>query len=339
MNLEPPHPLVEHARRAGSISTDEAMTLLGVSRATAQRRLRELVAHGRLAREGAGRGSRYVMPRNRWRRPLAGLAEDRLWSELRPTLADLGLSDRELGTVGYVCTEMINNAIDHSRGSTLVVTVGTEPSGVAVEVIDDGIGVFRCIREAQGLPDDVESVFVLEKGRFTTQPARHSGEGIFFSSKAANCYRIESGRVAWIVDNEARDTAIELMPEPRIGTRVATTFVPGRVSALADVFARWTDPETLAFDRTKTTVRLAAFGVQLLSRSEARRVTTGLDRFRHVTVDFTGVDLVGQGFCDEIFRVFAAAHPQVVLAPIGVNESVGFMVERARRGQAVPDLR
>ena len=195
------------------------------------------------------------------------------------------------------------------------------------------------IREAQGLPDDVESVFVLEKGRFTTQPARHSGEGIFFSSKAANRYRIESGRVAWIVDNEAHDTAIELMPEPRIGTRVATTFIPGRVSMLTDVFARWTDPETLAFDRTKTTVRLAAFGVQLLSRSEARRVTTGLDRFRHVTVDFTGVDLVGQGFCDEIFRVFAAAHPQVVLAPVGMRESVGFMVERARRGQAGPDLR
>lgn len=106
-----------------------------------------------------------------------------------------------------------------------------------------------------------------------------------------------------------------------------------------DVFARWTDPETLAFDRTKTTVRLAAFGVQLLSRSEARRVATGLDRFRHVTVDCTGVDLVGDEFCDEIFRVFAAAHPQVMLAPIGMNESVGFMVERARRGQAVPDLR
>lgn len=98
---------------------------------------------------------------------------------------------------------------------------------------------------------------------------------------------------------------------------------------LTDIFRAWTDPETLAFERTQTTVRLASFGVQLLSRSEARRVTTGLERFRHVTVDFTGVDLVGQGFCDEVFRVFPAGHPGVVLHPTGMNESVAFMVRRA----------
>ncbi|MFM8292004.1 MAG: STAS-like domain-containing protein [Planctomycetia bacterium] len=64
---------------------------------------------------------------------------------------------------------------------------------------------------------------------------------------------------------------------------------------------------------------------------EARRVTIGLERFRYVTIDFTGVELVGQGFCDELFRVFAGGHPQVVLAPVGMSESVAFMVERARR--------
>jgi hypothetical protein len=78
-------------------------------------------------------------------------------------------------------------------------------------------------------------------------------------------------------------------------------------------------------------VRLAGFGAQLLSRSEARRVTVGLERFRYVTIDFTGVELVGQGFCDEVFRVFAAAHPEDVLVPTGMNESVSFMVRRARR--------
>lgn len=111
-------------------------------------------------------------------------------------------------------------------------------------------------------------------------------------------------------------------------------FGPGSVVDLADMFRQWTDPDTLAFDRTRTTVRLAGFGVQLLSRSEARRVTVGLAAFRHVTVDFAGVDLVGQGFCDEVFRVFAAAHPAIVLAPVGMNESVAFMVERARRRRA-----
>jgi anti-sigma regulatory factor (Ser/Thr protein kinase) len=323
--------LVAHARAQGSISTDEAMRLLGASRATAQRRLRTLVADGRLVREGAGRGARYVLRKTRWERSLAGLEEDRLWAEVRPALADLGLSERELGTVGYTFTEMVNNAIDHSRGDSVSVTASSSPAGIVIEIVDNGIGVFRSVRESQGLPDDVEAVFVLEKGRFTTQPARHSGEGIFFASKAANRYLLASGKIAWLTDNEAHDTAIQIEPAPRSGTRVVLTFVPGNVFVLADVFQRWTDPDTLAFDRTRTTVRLAGFGVQLLSRSEARRVTVGLERFRHVTIDFTGVDIVGQGFCDEVFRVFAAGHPQIVLAPTGMSESVAFMVERARR--------
>ena len=54
----------------------------------------------------------------------------------------------------------------------------------------------------------------------------------------------------------------------------------GRVPVLADLFRQWTDPDPLSFERTKTGVKLAGFGVQLLSRSEARRVTTGLERFR-----------------------------------------------------------
>jgi len=116
-----------------------------------------------------------------------------------------------------------------------------------------------------------------------------------------------------------------------LGVSRATAQV-GRVPVLADLFRQWTDPDTLSFERTKTTVKLAGFGVQLLSRSEARRVTTGLERFRHVTVDFAAVELVGQGFCDEIFRVFAAGHPTVVLAPVAMNESVAFMVRRARGG-------
>lgn len=331
MSSEANDPLVSHARTRGTISTDEVMRMLGVSRATAQRRLRALVARQRLVREGAGRGARYLLPKNRWERPLERLEEDRLWAEVRPALADLGLSERELGTVGYTFTEMVNNAIDHSRGTAVLVTATASPQGVVIEIVDDGIGVFRSVRESQNLPDDVEAVFVLEKGRFTTQPERHSGEGIFFASKAANHYVLESGRVAWITDNEAHDTTIRLRPEPRSGTRVVLTFVPGKVSVLADVFQRWTDPDTLAFDRTRTTVRLAGFGVQLLSRSEARRVTVGLERFRHVTIDFTGVELVGQGFCDEVFRVFAAAHPEVVLAPTGMTESVSFMVGRSRR--------
>lgn len=73
-----------------------------------------LLALGR----AAGRGTAYTLPRTRWECSLQGLAEDQLWNEVRPALRDFGLTEQELGTVGYAFTEMVNNTIDHSRSGT-----------------------------------------------------------------------------------------------------------------------------------------------------------------------------------------------------------------------------
>jgi hypothetical protein len=75
---------------------------------------------------------------------------------------------------------------------------------------------------------------------------------------------------------------------------------------LEDVFAAYTDPATLEFLRTRATIKLATLGVVLVSRSEAKRLVLRLTEFRHVTLDFSGVEVVGQGFCDEVFRVLHA---------------------------------
>jgi hypothetical protein len=77
-------------------------------------------------------------------------------------------------------------------------------------------------------------------------------------------------------------------------------------------------------------VRLSAIGVTFVSRSEARRLVHGLDRFREVVLDFDRVESVGQGFADEVFRVFARAHPRTRLVPTNMGEAVAFMVGRAR---------
>ncbi len=107
-------------------------------------------------------------------------------------------------------------------------------------------------------------------------------------------------------------------------------IVRGRTPRLIEVFAAYTDAESLRFTRTRATVKLAASGKTLVSRSEARRLLQGVSKFTHVTLDFSGVEVVGQGFCDEVFRVFARAHPEVVLEPVGMSDSVAFMVARAR---------
>jgi anti-anti-sigma regulatory factor len=67
-------------------------------------------------------------------------------------------------------------------------------------------------------------------------------------------------------------------------------------------------------------------GESLMSRSQARRLMNRFDHFREVVLDFSGVDFIGQGFADEIFRVFANANPGTQLIPINCTETVKKMI-------------
>ncbi len=98
---------------------------------------------------------------------------------------------------------------------------------------------------------------------------------------------------------------------------------------LREVFDEFTTE--FAFVRTRTVVKLFGLGRDFLSRSEAKRLMHGLDRFQHIVLDFRGVPGVGQAFADEVFRVWARAHPASILEPVEMNDDVRFFVERARR--------
>jgi len=67
-----------------------------------------------------------------------------------------------------------------------------------------------------------------------------------------------------------------------------------------------------------------------ISRSQAKRLLHALDRFKKIVLDFKGVSTVGQAFADEVFRVFAKAHPGIDIEPINATENVDFMIRRAR---------
>lgn len=85
----------------------------------------------------------------------------------------------------------------------------------------------------------------------------------------------------------------------------------------------------MRFARTRPSVRLARSGTLFVSRSEARRLLAGLERFSEVELDFDGVAEVGQGFVDEVFRVWPADHPGTRLVPIRMAPMVESMVHRS----------
>lgn len=261
----------------------------------------------------------------------AGLEEDRVWGEMSgPGSVVETLTKRAGRVLQYALTELVNNAIDHSRSPVVVVVISREANTIALVVHDDGVGIFEHIRAGLGLASQLEALQELSKGKTTTMPARHSGEGIFFTSKAANRFELRSGSLRWVVDNRQGDMAVGSLDPPITGTTVRVEVDTDDARDLTEVFSEYT--ENFQFTKTRTVVRLFALGTEFVSRSEAKRLVRGLDRFREVVLDFEGVDLVGQGFADEVFRVWAKEHPEVTLVPTSMNQPVAFMIERAVRG-------
>ena len=315
------------------LQAGEVSRALGVTRQTAHRYLRQLVAEGRVIAEGAGRGARYRRPdaADVRRYETDGLEEDQVWADLSGSGSLIAtLHTRSRGVLQYALTELVNNAIEHSGAPEVEVTVSRKGEAVEVVVRDRGVGVFEHIRQRLGLASELEALQELSKGKTTTMPERHTGEGIFFTSKAANRFELESGSLRWVVDNRRDDMAVGSVEPPVRGTTARIQVDPGNARDLTAVFAEHT--QDFEFTKTRTVVRLFAIGAEFVSRSQAKRLVNGLERFREVVLDFGGVALVGQGFADEVFRVWARQHPEVALIPTAMNEAVAFMVERAIAG-------
>jgi anti-sigma regulatory factor (Ser/Thr protein kinase) len=263
-----------------------------------------------------------------WHRvlPLRDLQEDAVWRDLVTDLLEDRLSPEGRSTASYAFTEMLNNAIDHSAADEVRVSVWTARYEIRFEVVDDGRGALPHLQERLGLEDVYDALAELTKGKTTTDPAHHTGEGIFFTSKAVDVFTLESAGVRWTVDNVRGDQAVGASDLLR-GTRVRWELEPATTRSIADVFGAYTDSEH-RFSRTRTVVRLFGFGVRFVSRSEAKRLLRGLERFSEVLVDFTGVEEVGQGFVDEVLRVWPLQHPDTLVTPVGMTGPVEFMVRR-----------
>ncbi|MEW8623545.1 MAG: STAS-like domain-containing protein, partial [Candidatus Thiodiazotropha endolucinida] len=74
---------------------------------------------------------------------------------------------------------------------------------------------------------------------------------------------------------------------------------------------------------------------KLVSRSQAKRLLARIERFQYVIFDFEGVSAIGQAFADEIFRVYAQNHSDIVLLPDNMVPNVEKMVKRAISSKAV----
>ncbi len=310
----------------------------GISRQAVNRHLARLVGEGKLTAAGATRKRRYapaLLIDQQFVLPVSSsLQEDRVWEEsVAPLLK--GIPENVEGICFYGFTEMLNNVIDHSGSDTVTINIVRSLVEVSMRILDKGVGIFRKIEADLHLEDERHAILELCKGKLTTAPARHSGEGIFFTSRMFDKFTIYSGPImlvckeaqSWLLHQ--RDFTMDLPP-------VEGTFVTMEIDAHSprtqvEVFDRFSDKEEdYGFTRTHVPVALARHGTEnLISRSQAKRLVARFDRFKDVLLDFTGVPMIGQAFADEVFRVFQNAHPDIKLRWTNATVEVEQMIRRA----------
>jgi anti-sigma regulatory factor (Ser/Thr protein kinase)/biotin operon repressor len=319
----------EHPRDVVALTSQE----FGITRQAINKHMQRLVEQKAIVVKGSTKNRNYYLhPLVEWMQKyqLANkLEEDVVWdSDIKSLMVDLPDNVKDIWIYGF--TEMLNNAIDHSSGTT--VTVQLEKTAVDTQIIihDDGEGIFKKIQRALQLHDERHAVLELAKGKLTTDPDRHSGQGIFFTSRMFDEFAILSGSVYFSHEfNKAEDWICE-RDGFQSGTTVFMKLNNNTSRTSKQVFDSFSSGDDYAFTKTVVPVRLAQYGDErLVSRSQAKRLLAGVDKFRVVVFDFSGVEAIGQAFADEVFRVFKKQHPEIQIMSINASKDVAQMISRA----------
>lgn len=326
--------ILSYLRSNGSSSGPELATHLGITRQAVSLHIRGLIDAGKIVKTGSTRAARYYPADSapnarRMKRDLLlpGLDESTIYEDVAIALNLSRLPENVESIVHYAFTEMLNNAIDHSHSNRGTIEVTIDAATINFEVRDAGIGVFHSIAGKFDLVDEQAGMIELIKGKTTTKPEAHTGEGIFFTSKAADRFVIRSHRLQIEWDRDRDDVFVS---DTRFMKGTLVQFALRRSSRrrLEGVFSEFA-PGKYDFRFEKTRVLVKLLQSEYLSRSEAKRLLHNLHKFSEIELDMRDVNNLGQGFADEVFRVFATAHPDIRIRTINASGAVDAMMKHA----------
>src|SRR4051812_14825185 len=320
-----------------------AIMKFGITRQAVNAHLSRLVDEGALTEKGQTRNRSYALASiATWEKtyPITdATGEDIVWrQDISSVLGKLPENVRSIWLYGF--TEMFNNARDHSSGTEILVHMEKTAVTTRMIIYDNGVGIFRKIQKALSLTDERQAIFELSKGKLTTDPKHHSGQGIFFTSRLFDEFDIMSGSVYFNHEfGKSEDWFAEQIEKGKTdGTAIFMYLGNHTARTPKKIFDKYLsgEPDDYSFAKTIVPVKLAQYGNdQLVSRSQAKRVLTRVDQFKKVVLDFKHVPTIGQAFADEIFRVFVNEHPNIQIIPIDTNSEVKRMILRAQSDAAL----
>lgn len=331
--------IINLANKKTSFKTGDVIEKTGnsFSRQYVSKVIKSLIKDGILIKNGNTKQSVYARAENAiWLAPKVSLEvknvnleEDRILRQVKLKLRGITSIPDELQKIfDYAFSEMLNNAIEHSRSSGIGITANLDTENVSFSIKDGGIGAFANIVAHRNLANELEAIQDLLKGKTTTAMQKHSGEGIFFTSKVADLFILRSHKLELRIDNLLPDVFVQELENSLPGTEVYFKTSLNTNKTLNQIFSEYQiRPDSFEFDKTSVLVRLYTLDTNYVSRSQARRILVGLSSFKEIVLDFDRVKTVGQGFTDEIFRVFTSNNPEINIVYKNANKIVESMIK------------
>lgn len=320
-------------------SVTELTRKLGVaSQSYVNRKLSEMLKEGLVDKQRSGKSMIYSLKTGRTIFELVFRPEEFSETELLMRIRENGIFRQDVpenarSIFEFAFPEMVNNAIEHAKSEKIWTKVEIADDKLRFIVRDFGIGVFRNVKKKFELRTEMDAISEIMKGKNTTAPRAHSGMGIFFTSKIADRLEIKSFGLDFLVDNTLSDIFVRSIELALEGTEVLFEISLDSKKKVSQIFQSFSiDPEEGGFDKTEIMVKLYRYGSIYVSRSQARAMLVGLDKFRKIILDFSGVEDIGQAFADEIFRVYKLAHPEVEIEYRNTSPTVEFMIKLAKNG-------
>ncbi len=234
----------------------------------------------------------------------------------------------------YSFMEMFNNVIDHSQAKNVKIVICQNALSTWVNIWDNGIGIFKKISDYYNYSSLDEAILSLFKGKLTTDEDNHSGEGIFFTSRlmdhfgaiSSNKYFSQDNTLEMIKDLERSSENTSNLVD-RQGTVIIMALSNSTNKTMKEVFDMYSSIDG-GFTVTQIPIKHICDSGFPVSRSQAKRLYFGFDKFEKVILDFEGVNEIGQGFAHELFHIFQKRHPEIEIVRRNTNENIEKMVNR-----------
>lgn len=323
-------------KKSKGISASTIGKMLSISRQAVHKHINKLINDNLIKKIGNTSATKYFMISEKTNLEKfskiyvnKNLDEDKIFNEsILSTNLKRYITNNTYSIINYGFTEILNNAIDHSYSKKIRIELLKENNHITFIIKDVGIGIFYSILKKFSLNSEEDALFELTKGKTTTMPSKHSGEGIFFTSKLCDSMIIRSHSIELIYDNINNDIYTKKNKYLK-GTYIEFKLKRSTNRNINNIFNKYASDE-YDFKFSKTKIDLVLLQEDYISRSQAKRLLIGLDKFKKIILNFKNVKNIGQGFIDEIYRVFRNKYPNIKIDSINTNSLIESMIKHVR---------